>query len=122
MSDNEELDYENSGSPYYKQAQAGSVKKGGFCMVKDHPCKVIFLATSKPGKVGLPKASITGIDIFTNKKYEEIIPLSRKIQIPIVNITEFEVADIAEDDFAHLILNDGSLRQLKLPTDADLKS
>ena len=28
---------------------------------------------------------------------------------------EFEVADVAEDDFAHLILNDGSLKQLKLP-------
>lgn len=48
-------------------------------MIKGNPCKIIFHVTSKPGKTGLPKASVVGIDIFTNKKYENIIRLSEKV-------------------------------------------
>jgi translation initiation factor 5A len=35
------------------------------------PCKVVGYTTAKTGKHGHAKASITGIDIFTGKKYED---------------------------------------------------
>jgi translation initiation factor 5A len=49
--------------------QAGSIKKGDFCMIKGFPCVVVECATSKTNKGGV-KATIIGTDIFSNKKYE----------------------------------------------------
>lgn len=90
-------------------------------MLKGFPCKVIDYSTAKPGKHGSAKASIVGVDIFTNKKYEDSCPTSANVMIPTVNKFEFEVADIAEDGFVSLIRDDGSLKEdLKLPVDEDL--
>ena len=87
-------------------------------MLKDHPCKVTEYSTAKPGKHGSAKATIVGIDIFTNKKYEDTAPTSSTVQVPIVTKAEYEVADIDEDNFVSAILEDGDLKaDLKLPTD-----
>ena len=92
-------------------------------MLKGHPCKVIDYSTAKPGKHGSAKATITGIDIFTNKKLEDSCPTSHNMSVPIVNKQELEVADIAEDDFVSFILEDGTLKEdLKLPNDEDLNN
>jgi len=87
-------------------------------MLKGFPCKVSDYSTAKPGKHGSAKASIVGIDIFTGKKYEDSMPTSSTVYVPTVNKLEFEVADIAEDGFVSLIMDDGSLKEdLKLPTE-----
>ena len=39
-----------------------------------------------------------GIDIFTNKKYEDTAPTSANMQVPNVAKEELEVADVNEDD------------------------
>lgn len=85
-------------------------------MLKGFPCKVTEYSTAKPGKHGSAKATIVGVDIFTNKKYEDTCPTAATVQIPNVNKTELEAADIDEDGFVSLIQNDGSLKEdLKLP-------
>lgn len=85
-------------------------------MLKGFPCKVTDYSTAKPGKHGSAKASIVGLDIFTGKKYEDSMPTSANVMIPIVNKIEYEVADIDDDDFVSLIKDDGSLKSdLKLP-------
>ncbi len=85
-------------------------------MLKGFPCKVIDYSTAKPGKHGSAKASIVGTDIFTGKKYEDSMPTSHTCLIPTVLKLEYEVADVDEDDFVSLILEDGSLKtDLKLP-------
>lgn len=56
--------------------QAGSVKKGTFLMLKGRPCKVSEVRTSKTGKHGHAKASITGSCVLTDKKCEEVHPAS----------------------------------------------
>lgn len=40
MSDVEEFEATEAGSSDCTPAQAGSVKKGGYCMLKGYPCKV----------------------------------------------------------------------------------
>lgn len=87
-------------------------------MLKGFPCKVIEYSTAKPGKHGSAKATIVGVDIFTNKKYEDTAPTSSTVQIPNVNKNELEAADVDEDEFVALIQADGSLKQdLKLPVE-----
>ena len=116
MSDNEDFEKTEAGSSDCVPTQCGSVKKGGFCMLKGHPCKVTEYSTAKPGKHGSAKATIVGIDIFTNKKHEDTAPTGATVQVPNVNKVEHEVADLSEDNFVSLILDDGSLKEeLKLP-------
>ena len=118
MSDNEDFQTGDSGSSDCTPTAAGSVKKGGHCMLKGHPCKVNEYSTAKPGKHGSAKATIVGVDIFTNKKYEDTAPTSATVQVPTVNKVELEIAEVDEDDFAHAILEDGDLKSdLKLPTE-----
>ena len=56
---------ENQG---FYPAQASSIRKGGYILIRDRPCKVIEMSTSKTGKHGHAKINFTGIDIFTEKK------------------------------------------------------
>lgn len=116
MSDNEDFDKADAGSSDCVPTAAGSIKKGGYCMLKGFPCKVTDYSTAKPGKHGSAKATIVGVDIFTNKKVEDTAPTSATMQVPNVAKTEYEVADISEDGFVSLILNDGSLKEdIKIP-------
>jgi len=41
-------------------------------MIKAHPCKVCEVKTSKTGKHGHAKCNITGIDVMTGKKYNDV--------------------------------------------------
>ena len=80
------------------------------------------ITTSKTGKHGHAKANMTGIDIFTNKKYEDCAPTSHNMDVPVVTRNEFQLIDVAGDGFLTLMLADGATREdLKLPTDEDSK-
>ena len=78
------------------------------------------ITTSKTGKHGHAKANITGIDIFTEKKYEDSCPTSHNIDVPNVVRKEYQLVDIANDGFVTLMEEDGSQKEdLKLPTEVD---
>ena len=88
MSDVEEtFEKTEAGSSNTEPSQAGSIKKGGHCMLKGFPCKVTEYSTAKPGKHGSAKATIVGIDIFTGKKHEDTAPTAATVQVPIVTKT-----------------------------------
>lgn len=57
---------------------------GAHMMIKSFPCKIISKTTSKTGKHGSAKSHVTGKDIFTDKKYEEIFSSSEKVEIPVI--------------------------------------
>ena len=51
----------------------GKVTNGSKMLVKGHPCNIVNVDRSAPGKHGHAKKRLTGIDLFTNKKYEDVI-------------------------------------------------
>jgi len=78
------------------------------------------ITTSKTGKHGHAKANITGIDIFTEKKYEDSCPTSHNIDVPNVSRHEYPLLDIAADGFVSLMNDDGSTKEdLKLSLEED---
>jgi translation initiation factor 5A len=100
--------------------RAGEIKKGMIVLLKNFPCKVIEVTTSKTGKHGHAKANITGLDIFTGKKYQDISPCSHNMVAPFVTVTKLNVIDIAEDGAVTLMDDNGETREdLNLPTDQD---
>merc|ERR1712130_596451 len=89
---------EAAGSLTYP-AQCSSIKKGGYVVIKDRPCKVVETSTSKTGKHGHAKVNM---------------------MVPNVNRTEYTLLDISDDGFLSLLLSDGSTKEdLRLPTNDD---
>lgn len=84
-------------------------------VIKDRPCKIVEMSTSKTGKHGHAKVHLVAIDIFTGKKLEELCPSTHNMNVPNVTRTEYQFSHI-EDDFLHLIRADGSEKSdVKVP-------
>merc|ERR1712087_88827 len=120
MSDDEQFEQADSGAMTFPTS-AGSLRKGSYMLIKGFPCKIVEVTTSKTGKHGHAKASITGTDIFTGKKYEDSVPTSHNIDCPNVTKTEYTLISI-DDDYVTLMDDAGEMREdLKLPTLEDLQ-
>ncbi|XP_024029426.1 eukaryotic translation initiation factor 5A-4 isoform X1 [Morus notabilis] len=101
--------------------QAGTIRKNGYIVIKGRPCKVVEVSTSKTGKHGHAKCHFVGIDIFTAKKLEDIVPSSHNCDVPHVNRTDYQLIDISEDGFVSLLTDNGNTKDdLRLPTDEAL--
>lgn len=104
------------------------------------------MSTSKTGKHGHAKCNFTALDIFTNKKLEDMCPsthnvevrpalalhapflpchlpaptLALRAQIPNVARFDFSLADVTEDGFVALMADNGDMREdLQLPTQTE---
>jgi len=104
--------------------KAGSCKKGVHVLLKGFPCKIIETSTSKTGKHGHAKVNITGVDIFSGKKYQESSPTSHNLMQPVITKQDYQLIELDNDDFLSLMDENGSLREdLSLdPEDTDLNS
>lgn len=102
--------------------QAGTIRKNGYIVIKGRPCKVVEVSTSKTGKHGHAKCHFVGIDVFTGKKLEDIVPSSHNCDVPHVDRTEYQLIDITEDGFVSLLTDSGNTKDdLRLPTDEALE-
>merc|ERR1711976_176229 len=120
MSDDEQFEQADSGAMTFPTS-AGDIRKGSHMLIKGFPCKIAEVTTSKTGKHGHAKASITGIDIFTGKKYEDSVPTSHNVDCPNVTKTEYTVISI-DDGYVTLMDDAGEMREdLKLPELEDLQ-
>lgn len=89
-------------------------------MIKGFPCKIVDYSTSKTGKHGHAKANITGVDIFTSRKYEDISPSHQNMQQPIVTRQDLQVIDIDEENFITVMDDKNETRSdLRLDPDAE---
>lgn len=91
--------------------KAGSCKKGVHVMIKGFPCKVIDVSTSKTGKHGHAKVNITGIDIFSGKKYQESSPTSHNLMQPVITKEDYQLIELDDDNFLTLLDDNGSVRE-----------
>ncbi|KAH7277975.1 hypothetical protein KP509_38G017900 [Ceratopteris richardii] len=125
MSDSEhhfEAKADAGASKTYPQ-QAGTIRKNGHIVIKNRPCKVVEVSTSKTGKHGHAKCHFVAIDIFNGKKLEDIVPSSHNCDVPEVTRTEYQLIDISEDGFVSLLTANGDTKDdLRLPTDEALVS
>lgn len=96
--------------------QAGAIKKSNIVLLKGHPCKVVEISTSKTGKHGHAKVSLTGLDVFTSKKYEDMCPSTHNMEQVVTKRKEYQCLDVNDEGFLTLMDDEGETREdLKMP-------
>ncbi|KEI42491.1 uncharacterized protein L969DRAFT_84346, partial [Mixia osmundae IAM 14324] len=95
--------------------QCSALRKNGHVVIKGRPCKIVDMSTSKTGKHGHAKVHLVAIDIFTNKKLEDISPSTHNMDVPNVNRMEYTLVNI-DDGFLNLMTGDGAEKNdVKVP-------
>ena len=119
--DFETFERADAGASLTYPVEAGSLKKGDFVCIKDHPCKIIEASTSKMGKHGHAKCIIVALDIFTNRKLEDQCPASHSLPCPVVSREEYQLLDVGADGTLSLMDGDNNVREdLNLPEDDEV--
>ncbi len=81
----------------YKQTDAGSLKKGMTIEWEGHPCTIISIETSKPGKHGHAKCRVTCVGLIDDKKRVFVAPGHEKINVPLIEKKSAQVLAILEN-------------------------
>merc|ERR1711963_549891 len=111
----DEFESATSGASKTFPKQCSGLRKNEFVVIKQRPCKIVEMSTSKTGKHGHAKVLLVAIDVFTGKKYEDICPSTHNMDCPVVTRKEYTFVDI-EGDFLSLMDENGAMREdLKLP-------
>lgn len=104
-----------------QQTEIGKLKEGRYVVVDDEPCKILSIATSKPGKHGAAKARIDVVGIFDGMKRSIVQPVSAKAYSPIVERKTAQVISIAGNTVQFMDIKDYEMFDLDV-TDEQLKS
>ncbi|WFN35196.1 translation initiation factor IF-5A [Methanogenium sp. S4BF] len=104
-----------------QQTEIGKLKEGRYVVVDDEPCKILSIATSKPGKHGAAKARIDVVGIFDGMKRSIVQPVSAKTYVPIVERKSAQVISIAGNTVQFMDIKDYEMFDLDV-TDEQLKS
>ncbi|XP_051252374.1 eukaryotic translation initiation factor 5A-1 [Dicentrarchus labrax] len=116
-----DLDFQtgDSGASTTFPMQCSALRKNGHVLLKGRPCKIVEMTTSKTGKHGHAKVHLTGLDIFTQKKYEDICPSTHNMDVPNVTRKEYEVIGLTDGYLSLMDDNGGTREDLKVP-DGDM--
>ncbi|CCH46583.1 Eukaryotic translation initiation factor 5A [Wickerhamomyces ciferrii] len=99
----------DAGSSLTYPMQCSALRKNGFVVIKNRPCKIVDMSTSKTGKHGHAKVHLVAIDIFTSKKLEDLSPSTHNMEVPNVRRSEYQLIDI-DDGFLSLMTPDGDTK------------
>jgi len=110
------FDSADAGASTTYPMQCSALRKNGHVVIKNRPCKIVDMSTSKTGKHGHAKVHLVAIDIFTGKKLEDLSPSTHNMDVPHVARKEYQLLDITDDDFLSLLKDDGDTKDdVKVP-------
>jgi translation initiation factor 5A len=100
-----------------EQTEIGKIKEGRYVVIEDEPCKVLGIATSKPGKHGAAKARIDAVGIFDGVKRSIVQPVSAKAYIPVVERKSGQVISIVGNTAQLMDMKEFTNFEIPIPED-----
>ncbi len=82
----------------------GALKVGKYVIIDDHPCRIVSVDKSKPGKHGAAKVSAVAISLFDDSKHSLMKSSDADCEVPII---ERRRAQIVNADGSTATLMDG---------------
>ncbi len=73
----------------------GDLKIGKYVIVDDHPCRVVSMDKSKPGKHGAAKVNVVAISLVDSSKHSLMKPSDATIEIPIVGRKRAQIVSVS---------------------------
>merc|ERR1711998_207215 len=105
-----DIETTDSGAAQWENVEAGTIRKGGYIMIKGKACKVKDVSTSKTGKHGHAKCKFQASDIFTGATCEELCPSSHTIGQPFVFKNDWTVTG-SNEEYVLLMNEAGDMRE-----------
>ncbi|PIN96709.1 translation initiation factor IF-5A, partial [Candidatus Micrarchaeota archaeon CG10_big_fil_rev_8_21_14_0_10_60_32] len=76
-------------------SQMGDLKVGKYVLVDEHPCRVVSMDKSKPGKHGSAKINIVAISLFDNSKHSLMKSSDADCEVPIIERKRGQVVGVS---------------------------
>ena len=100
-----------------EQTEIGKSKEGRYVVIENEPCRVLGIATSKPGKHGAAKARIDAVGIFDGVKRSIVQPVSAKAYIPVVERKSGQVISIVGNTAQLMDMKEFTNFEIPIPED-----
>ncbi len=75
--------------------QMGELREGKYVLVDEHPCRVVSMSKSKPGKHGAAKVNVVAISLFDGSKHTLMKSSDADVEIPIVERKRAQVISLS---------------------------
>jgi len=92
-----------------------TLKKNGYIIIDEEPCRILSITTSKPGKHGEAKARLDAMGLFDNQKRSIVHPVKHKVQVPIVDKRQGQVISIMGETLQVMDLANYETFELSVP-------
>jgi len=79
------------------------VNIGDCILLQKNPCRITNIMVCKTGKHGCSKYHFVGYDIFTEKRYDDIIMGHQQVHVPIIAHTPMRVIYFEDDDLNSIV-------------------
>ncbi len=95
----------------------GDLREGKYVMIDEHPCRVVSMDKSKPGKHGAAKISIVAISLFDESKHTMSKSSDADIEIPLIERKKAQIVSV-QGNSAQLMDSDSyETFEVTIPTD-----
>lgn len=73
----------------------GDLKKGKYVLIDDHPCRIVSVDKSKPGKHGAAKVSVVAVSLFDDSKHSLSKSSDADCEIPIIERKSGQIVNVS---------------------------
>lgn len=94
-----------------------SLKRGGFVIIDDIPCRVEKVQVSSSGKHGHAKVRVDAIGLLDGRRRSLVKPSGETVSVPIINKQKAQILAIAGDTAQLMDLSDYSTIELPIPNE-----